>query len=110
MTGQEDKEQIKQVLGRINGSFYQLHKKEFKTYCLMISDLCTIAGLKKPTGPGVRSKPILQVLDNLGISYGDTPIEVKSGRRKNKHRIYFILAAQKDRAVKGLMDPKSSTG
>lgn len=108
LTGKEERQLIKQVLDRITYNFYRNHRQDFKTYCLVISDLCTLAGLKRLNGPASGSnKSILQTLDNLGIPYSQITNEVTSNNQhKGIQRIYYILAAQKEMAAEGLMDPR----
>lgn len=50
LTGKEEKEQIMQVFDRIGWSFYRNHRKELTPYCLTISKVATLAGLKQPGG------------------------------------------------------------
>lgn len=107
LTGSEDQLIIREVFNRINPYFRAHHKELFNTFCLLISNLCDLAGLKKSFGPGNDLVgPILQALDNLGIVYGQIIQEVKSGPQKGFHRILYILDAQKEQAIAGLQaDP-----
>lgn len=108
LTGKEEKQQIQQVLDRINYDFYHNYHQEFKLYCLLVSDLCTLTGLKRLNGPASGSnKDILQILDRLGIAHSQVIHEATSKGRKIIQRVYFVLAVQQKDAEEKLRNLNS---
>ncbi len=103
LTGQEEKEQIKQILDSINRYFYQRYREEFETYCLTIADLCQKAGLHRSLKKGHHGL-VLAVLDDLGIAYGEIAIRMKSRKQKGSGRINFILAVCEQQAIARLTE------
>lgn len=102
LTGTEDREIIQQVLDKIKYNFLINHENEFDAYCLFLSDLCKIAGLKQPRRK-ILTESLLQTLHKSGIAYGGLVQTIQSGKEKGVvQRTFFILAANKDIAVEAL--------
>lgn len=90
LTGQEDNQQIREVLKRVTNHFRRYYYPDFKKYLLTLSDLCVESGVKKPNG---GADPFLQALDSLGVAYTDMD-QVKSGKHAGRKKEWIMLAVQ----------------
>lgn len=99
LTGQEDNQQIREVLNRVTNHFRRYYP-DFNKYLLTLSDFCVESGVKKPNG---GAGPFLQALDSLGVAYTDMD-QVKSGKHAGHKKEWIILAVQGRRFAEGFKE------
>lgn len=102
----DPKDNKQQLLERITPAHFD-RIKEFKTYCLTVSDLIREAGLHFTNRKKGGFNLVLQSLSEAGINWRAVPHEVKSGPQQGFIYYHIILAVDKEEALQILQnDPR----